>query len=76
MIYYFTDLSSINKENARNIVSIISAEQPFFVFPLSEVRQDYSTIVIGITSVSKTNNESSLSNVLKLKRINEEWQIQ
>lgn len=75
VVYAFNDVSTINKEDPKNIVSIISADQSFFVFPLSDVPQDLTTLCIAVTGVSKTNNESALIKKIILEKKAGGWII-
>jgi uncharacterized lipoprotein YddW (UPF0748 family) len=75
VIYAFANASSINKENAKNIVSIISADQPFFVFPLSGLPQEVNILSIGATCVTNTNNESGLSKVIVVGKKGDAWVV-
>ncbi|CAN5304437.1 family 10 glycosylhydrolase [soil metagenome] len=75
IIYKFTDTSRINSNDAKNISAIIISENLFFDFSLKTIPSDKNKIVIAISALTKTNNESKLSRLLYLERRGTGWQV-
>ncbi len=75
VIYSFADSSQINLNDPKNIVSIITSEQNFYKYDLVNVPLEQKQIIIGVTSMSRYNNESKVDRYITLERTNNAWHV-
>ena len=75
VIYQFDDPENIDKSDPKNIKEIILSGNNFYHFDLGNIPSSQNKIVIAATALTKTNNESELSQYIYLKRKNNAWQI-
>lgn len=75
IIYSFSDLSNRNIAEVKNITAIINSASSKYFYSLKQIPQSQTKIVIAVTSLSKTNNESPLSRYIYLERKIEGWKV-
>ena len=75
VIYQFDDVSTMDKNDPKNIKEIINAGNNFYQFDLQTVPAEKNKIVLAATSLTSTNNESALSRFIYLERKGNGWQI-
>ena len=75
VVYTFPDPLHLNVEDPKNIISIINSNTQKISIPLKDIPLTQNKIVIGITSVTKTNLESEMSQIVYLSRLNNGWII-
>jgi uncharacterized lipoprotein YddW (UPF0748 family) len=75
VIYQFEDLKKMDKSDPKNIKEIIIAGNNFYTFDLQNIPPNQNKIVIAATSLTRTNNESDLSQYIYMERRGNGWQI-
>jgi uncharacterized lipoprotein YddW (UPF0748 family) len=75
VIYQFEDLKKMDKSDPKNIKEIIIAGNNFYTFDLQSIPPNQNKIVIAATSLTRTNNESDLSQYIYMERRGNGWQI-
>ncbi|GAC1379448.1 MAG: family 10 glycosylhydrolase [Ginsengibacter sp.] len=75
VIYLFQDLMHINLSDAKNIFLIANRSENNISIDLKHIPADQNKVVIGVTGVSKTNNESELSSIIYLTRTSDGWVV-
>jgi uncharacterized lipoprotein YddW (UPF0748 family) len=75
VIYQFSDLGKLDKNDPKNIKEIINAGNNFYQFDLQTIPAAQNKIVIAATSLTSTNNESDLSRYIYLERRANGWQV-
>jgi len=75
VIYQFDDLKKMDKSDPKNIKEIIIAGNNFYTFDLQSIPPNQNKIVIAATSLTRTNNESDLSQYIYMERRGNGWQI-
>ena len=68
VIYNFEDTSKIDTSDPKHITEIIVAGNNYYRFNLQNIPAQQTKIVIAATSLTNTNNESSLSRFIYLER--------
>ena len=61
VIYNFEDISKMNNNDPKNITEIIEAGNNYYKFNLQNIPPQQNKIVIAVSSLTNTNNESSLA---------------
>ncbi|HVZ97289.1 MAG TPA: family 10 glycosylhydrolase [Chitinophagaceae bacterium] len=74
VIYNFSDTSSINYSDPKNIFSIVESGENYYHFNLDDLSQQ-KKIVIAITSLTRTNNESLAGSYIYLERKANGWHL-
>ena len=75
VIYNFEDTSKIDTSDPKHIAEIIVAGTNYYRFNLQNIPAQQAKIVIAATSLTNTNNESSLSRFIYLERKTIGWQV-
>lgn len=75
VIYQFNDVNNINDSDPKNIKEIILSGNNFYHFIFQNIPATQNKIVIAATALTKTNNESALSDYIYLERKGNGWQI-
>jgi len=75
IIYSFPDLRGINITDAKKITAIINSSDNKYFYSLKQIPPGQTRVVIAITSLSRTNNESVLSRYIYLERKIEGWKV-
>ena len=73
VVYKFHDPLHLNLNNARNILFILNSSTKSFSIALKNLEANEDKILIGTTSLSKTNNESELSSIIYLTKTDKGW---
>ncbi|MEO8763007.1 MAG: hypothetical protein ABI416_01910, partial [Ginsengibacter sp.] len=73
VIYNFEDTSKMNNEDPKNIKEIIEGGNNYYKFNLQDIPAQQDKIIIAVTSLTKTNNESALSRYIYLERKSNGW---
>jgi hypothetical protein len=75
VIYQFNDVNNINDSDPKNIKEIILSGNNFYHFIFDNIPANQNNIIIAATALTKTNNESPLSDYIYLERKGNGWQI-
>jgi uncharacterized lipoprotein YddW (UPF0748 family) len=75
VIYNFEDTGAINTNDPKNISDIIESGNSYYKFNLQSVPLQQNKIVIVVTSLTNTNNESELRRYLYLQRMTNGWHV-
>ncbi len=75
IIYSFSDTSNLNINDPKNIADIIASGNNYYKYNLVKVPADQNKLVIAASSLSKTNNESALSQYIYLERKPDGWRV-
>jgi len=75
VIYQFKDVNDMDDNDPKNIKEIILSGNNFYHFGLTDIPASQNKIIIAATTLTKTNNESLLSNYISLVRKGNGWQI-
>ena len=75
VIYNFDDTLNMDNSDPKNITEIIIAENYSYKFNLQNFSVRQNKIIIAITDLTTTNNESTLSKYVYLERKSNGWQI-
>ena len=75
VIYNFTDTGKVDNSDPKNIVDIIESGDNFYKFNLQNISPQQNKIVIAVTSLTYTNNESKLTRYLYLERMSNGWHV-
>lgn len=75
IIYQFKDLNDMDDNDPKNIKEIILSGNNFYRFNLTNIPAGQNKIIIAATALTKTNNESLLSDYIYLERKGNGWQI-
>ncbi|HXR83115.1 MAG TPA: family 10 glycosylhydrolase [Hanamia sp.] len=74
-IYQFSDVNNMDQNDPKNIKEIILSGNNFYHFVFDNIPVSQNKIVIAATTLTKTNNESSLSDSIYLQRKQNGWLI-
>ena len=72
VIYNFEDTSKMDNTDPKKIIDIIESGNNYYKFNLQNIPPQQNKIVIAVTSLTNTNNESELTRYIYL-RTNVEW---
>jgi len=75
VIYNFQDTTMMDKTDPKNIKEIIEAGNGYYKFNLQDIPLQQSKIVIAITSLTNTNNESEHCHYIYLQKMSNGWHI-
>jgi hypothetical protein len=75
IIYQFEDPNDMDDNDPKNIKEIILSGNNFYHFNLTDIPAGQNKIIIAATALTKTNNESLLSDYIYLERKGNGWQI-
>ncbi len=75
VIYNFPDTSSMNYDDPTNIFSILESGDNFYHFNLDDLPQKQKKIVIAITALTRTNNESLPGEYIYLEKKSNGWHL-
>lgn len=75
IVYSFSDPMHIEQKDVKNILSIIPGSKKNITIYLKNFPAIQDKIVFGISSLSKTNNESDLSTILYLTKMSNGWMM-
>jgi uncharacterized lipoprotein YddW (UPF0748 family) len=75
VIYNFGDTSEMYNSDPKNIAEIIEAGNNYYKFNLQNIPLQQNKIVIAVTSLTNTNNESELKHYLYLERMSNGWHV-
>ena len=75
VIYQFNDPHNMNNNDPKNIKEIILSGNNFYHFIFDNIPASQDKIIIAATALTKTNNESKLSDYIYLQRKGNGWQI-
>ncbi|MEO6838444.1 MAG: family 10 glycosylhydrolase [Ginsengibacter sp.] len=75
VIYQFSDLNDMDQNDPKNIKEIILSGENFYHFIFQNIPPDQNKIIIAATALTKTNNESALSEYIYLERKGNGWQM-
>lgn len=75
VIYQFNDLHNMDDNDPKNIKEIILSGNNFYHFIFDNIPASQDKIIIAATALTKTNNESKLSDYIYLQRKGNGWQI-
>lgn len=75
IIYQFDDSAKIDINDPKNIKEIILSGNHFYHFVLDNIPDSQNRIVICATSLTRTNNESKISQLIILDRKGNGWQL-
>lgn len=73
VIYQFNDVNDQNIANPKNIHEVIVAGHDFYTFDLNRIAPSQKQVVIAVTALTRTNNESQKSNFILLERSGRSW---
>lgn len=75
IIYQFADEKNMDTNDPKNIFDIIVTGRDYYTFDLSKIPSSQKRVVIAASALTKTNNESSLSNIIILKKSGDVWKM-
>jgi uncharacterized lipoprotein YddW (UPF0748 family) len=75
VIYQFNDPENMDDNDPKNIKEIILSGNNFYHFIFDNIPADQNQLIIAATALTKTNNESKLSDFIYLQRKGNGWQI-
>jgi uncharacterized lipoprotein YddW (UPF0748 family) len=75
VIYQFNDVNDMDDNDPKNIKEIILSGNNFYHFDLTGIPANQNKIIIAATALTRTNNESLLSDYIFLVRKGNGWQI-
>ncbi|MGN6533700.1 MAG: hypothetical protein ACTHK0_18305, partial [Ginsengibacter sp.] len=75
VVYQFDDLDDMDQNDPKNIKEIILSGNNFYHFIFDNIPANQNKIIIAATALTKTNNESPLSDYIYLERKGNGWQI-
>jgi len=75
VIYQFNDVNDMDQNDPKNIKEIILSGNNFYHFIFENIPDSQNKIIIAATSLTRTNNESTLSRYIYLERKDNGWQI-
>ena len=75
VIYNFEDTSKMDNTDPKTITDIIEAGNNYYKFNLQNIPPQQTKIVIAVTSLTNTNNESKLSRYIYLERMANGWHV-
>ncbi len=73
VMYSFPDSSQISIGDPKNIVTIVSSEQGSFVYPLINIPDSQTKIILAATCVTKSGIESDVSGYIYLEKKESKW---
>jgi len=75
VIYQFDNQGNQDINDPKNIHEIIVTGKDFYTFDLSAIPPAQKKVALAATALTKTNNESAVSNVIYLERNGNTWAI-
>jgi hypothetical protein len=75
VIYQFDDVNNMDQNDPKNIKEIILSGNNFYHFVFDNIPSNQDKVVIAATTLTKTNNESQLSDSIYLQRKQNGWVI-
>ena len=75
VIYSFADTTEMDNSDPKNITEIIESGDNYYQFNLQNISPQQDKIVIAVTSLTDTNNESKLTRYLFLQRMANGWHV-
>ena len=75
VIYQFDDLNDMDQNDPKNIKEIILSGNNFYHFIFQNIPPGQNKIIIAATALTRTNNESALSDYIYLERKGNGWQV-
>lgn len=75
VIYQFNDLNNMDQNDPRNIKEVIVSGNNFYQFGLDAVPAAQKKLIISVTALTRTNNESPLSRYIYLERRQNGWEV-
>ena len=75
VVYTFSDPKHLDVSDPKNIVTILNASNSKVVIPFSNIPDNQNKVVVGVTALSKTNNESELSTIIYLTKTPSGWVV-
>jgi uncharacterized lipoprotein YddW (UPF0748 family) len=75
IIYSFSDTARMDLNDPKRITAIINATNNKYFYKLKQIPQNQNKIILAVTSLSPTNNESLLSRYIYLERKPEGWKV-
>lgn len=75
VIYQFAGKDQINKEDPHNIHEITVMGNNFYLFDLKALPADQKKVIIAVSALTRTNNESALSNLITLEKSGNKWRV-
>lgn len=75
VIYRFDDLNNMDDNDPKNIQEIILSGNNFYHFTFEKIPATQKKLIICATALTKTNNESRLSDYIYLEKKENGWQI-
>jgi uncharacterized lipoprotein YddW (UPF0748 family) len=74
VVYSFKDTKKRDTCDPENMTAIVNAQSNKYFYSLKNIPATQNKVVISITALSKTNNESALSRYIYLERRPQGWQ--
>jgi uncharacterized lipoprotein YddW (UPF0748 family) len=75
VIYNFEDNLTLDTSDPKHIAAIIPAGNNYYRYPLLNIPPRQDKIVLVVTALTNTNNESGLSRYIYLERRGGSWQV-
>ncbi len=75
VIYKFTDVNDMNMADPKNIFDITVSGNDYYTFDLEKIPTSQNRVVIAATALTRTNNESPVSNTIVLERKGNTWKL-
>ncbi len=75
VIYSYADTTEMDNSDPKNIVEIIESGDNYYKYNLQNISPQQNKIVIAVTSLTNTNNESELIRYLYLGRMSNGWHV-
>jgi hypothetical protein len=75
VVYNFQDTSKMDNSDPKNIAGIIAAGNNYYRYDLQNIPPEQDSIIIAVTSLTSTNNESRFSRYIYLQRKSNGWHV-
>jgi uncharacterized lipoprotein YddW (UPF0748 family) len=75
VIYQFGDSANMDINDPKNMKEIILSGNHFYHFSFNDIPDSQNKLIIVVTALTKTNNESTISKSVCLERKENGWQI-
>lgn len=76
VIYNFPDTTAMDYNNPKNIVAIIESGEGYYEYNLDNLPQQQNKVVIAVSSLTRTNNESLPDQYIYLEKKSNGWHVQ
>lgn len=76
VIYNFPDTAAMDYNNPKNIAAIIESGEGYYEYNLDNLPQQQNKVVIAVSSLTRTNNESLPDQYIYLEKKSNGWHVQ